>query len=133
MAAFSGTAGAVYLSSVQVAGVSEWSLDMSMSPVETTDFGEEFDSYVPSVRNGSGSFMLNIDTNDSLTAFTRARDAFLTGTNEYTIKLYEEDGGNYFQLNRALITAIGPSLSVKGKGEMSYSYSGEITTYNTTP
>lgn len=128
--AFNGIGGSVILygtAGTVVAGISEWTLDGSMSPIETTEFGESNDSYVASVRNRTGSFSGNTENDDAgqgalLTAF----DA---GTS-VTLRLHENDT-NYWAIGTAFITGVSDSLSVKGKGEKSFSFqvSGPVT-YN---
>lgn len=129
MAAFSGTAGSVVLygtAGTVIAGMSEWSLDGSMSPVETTDFGDSWDTFVPSVRNATGSFSGN---RDDTAAQSTLVNAFLGGS-AMTLRFYE-NATKYWEAGTAYITGMNPSLSVKGKGEMSFSYqaSGPVT-YN---
>lgn len=127
MAAFSGTAGSVvYMTggTTTVSGISEWSLDGSMSPVETTVFGENWDSYVPSVRNATLSFSGN---RDDTAAQSSLVNAFLGGS-AIALRLYETSS-KYWNVASAYITGMSPSLSVKGKGEMSFScqVSGTVT------
>jgi hypothetical protein len=129
MAAFSGTAGQVKFggtAGTAITGIAEWSFDGSMSPVETTEFGEDFDSYVPSVRNISGSFSGN---RDDTSAQSDLVGAFLGGS-AVALSLYE-NATNYWDVGTAYITSMSPSLSAKGKGEISFSFQGSgAATYN---
>lgn len=127
MAAFSGTAGSVvYMTggTTTVSGISEWSLDGSMSPVETTVFGDNWDTYVPSVRNATLSFSGN---RDDTTAQSSLVNAFLGGS-AIALRLYETSA-KYWNVASAYITGMSPALSAKGKGEMSFScqVSGTVT------
>lgn len=130
MAAFSGTAGSVTChtgGTILTAGISEWSLDGSMSPVEVTNFGETWDSYVPSVRNATGSFSGNREQSDAGQA--ALVNAFLGGS-AMILRLYE-NSTKYWLVGTAYITGMSPTVGVKGKGEMSFNFqaSGPVT-YN---
>lgn len=61
----SGTAGSVVVSGVLVGEVSEWALDLSQSPVETTAFGVEWALAIHGLQGASGSFSGNFDSSDS--------------------------------------------------------------------
>lgn len=127
MARISGTAGSVlYLTggTTVVSSISEWSLDGSMSAVETTCFGETADSYVPSVRNATCSFSGN---RDNTAAQSTLVSAFLGGS-AIALRLHETET-NYWDIGTAFITGMNPSISVKGKGEVSFScqVSGPVT------
>lgn len=118
MASFNGIGGSVVIGGTVVGGITEWSLDASMSPVETTEFGESNDSYIPSTRTRTGSFSGNTDQGDTMQAALLT--AFDAGS-AVALKLYE-DGTHYWNVGTAYITGISDSLSVKGKGEKSYSF-----------
>ena len=124
MAAFSGTAGSVTFSydginpQTIVLGVSEWSLEASMSPVESTAFGVTNDEYTPSVRNFTGSFTASRDFSDS-TGQEQLNTEFLTGSKVF-IRFYEPS--NYKWLGSVLVTGFSDSIGVKGKGEISYNF-----------
>lgn len=123
MAAFSGTAGSVVLvgtAGTVVGGISEWSFDGSMSPVETTEFGATFDTYVPSVRNVTGSFSGNKD--NSNTTQLAVQTAWINGS-AISLSLYE-NGTKYWSIGTAYITSMGNTVGVKGKGEATFSFQG---------
>lgn len=119
MAAFSGTAGSVSYASggdATLVGISEWSLDTSMSPPEATEFGDSWDEYVPSVRNATGSFSGNRSigaTQDLILSKFVAGDLLF-------VRLHEDASKRW--LGTVLFTGVSPSLSVKGKGEISYNF-----------
>ena len=130
MAAFSGTAGSVTChtgGTILSAGIIEWTLDGSMSAVETTNFGEVWDSFIPSVRNATGSFSGNKEQAD--TGQTALLNSFLGGS-AIILRLYE-NATKYWLVGTAYITGMSPSLSVKGKGDISFNFqaSGPVT-YN---
>ena len=128
MAAFSGTAGSVFMSSIQLSEISEWSLDCAMAPVETTEFGQSNDRYVPSVRSATGSFMANSDVGTALPT-SRPKNAFLQGDDQYQLKLYSSADAMFFSLSSVKINGMSPAVTVKGKNEISYNFTGEITTF----
>ena len=67
----SGTAGSVAVrsalagSGTVVGEISEWSLDLSHSPVETTAFGQEWTNVIAGLRAAAGSFSGNSDFDDA--------------------------------------------------------------------
>ena len=123
----SGTAGSVvYMTggTTVVGEISEWSLDLAMSPVETTAFGDGWKRSIPSFRSGSGSFMGSHANDD--TAQTSLRNAMLGGS-AIALRLYE--GTAYWNVGTAYITGNGRSISQSGKAELSYDFepSGPVT------
>lgn len=133
MAAFSGTAGSVSVhtsGTAYVTGISEWSFDLSMSPPEATTFSDSNDVYVPSVRNATGSFSGNREQADG--GQNGALDAmFLSNFNGGTIQLrLYETSGKYWLIPKITITGMSPTLSIKGKGDISYNFQSiEAITY----
>ena len=125
MAGFSGTAGSVTVGTVLIAGISEWSLDISMSPVETTDFSDSWDSFVPSTRTATGSFSGNFQLSD--TGFTTLQNSMLGGS-AIALRLYM-NATKYWNIGTAYLSGFSPSISQKGKGEISFNFqnSGPIT------
>lgn len=129
MAAFSGTAGSVGYSTggtIQVGSLSEWSLDVASSPVETTVFGAEWDEFVPTVRSYTGSFSgARDDSSTTQNLMFSARYAVGQST---PLRLANESASWY---GTVLITGISPSVDVKGRGDVSYSFTGLLeTTYS---
>ncbi len=118
MAAFSGMSGSVLIGAFPVIGIGEWTLDVSMSPVETTEFGEENDKYIPSVLTGSGSFNGNADFSSSGAQIIR--DRLLTGGNAFTLLLYEND--IKYWSTTARVIGMSPTINIKGKEDISYSF-----------
>ena len=130
MAAFSGTAGSVVYSfggNLLIEAIGEWSLDFSMSPPETTAFGDVSDTYTPSVRNATGSFSGNADLTSSQQPTIKAK--FLNG--EVRSLILYENATKYYDCQNIVFTGTNETLSVKGKGDLSYNFQviGSIT-YN---
>ena len=124
MAALSGTAGSVVYATT-VGAIAEWSLDLSHSPVETTAFGNDWQTYVPSIRGATGSFSGNFDHADASQQNTGT--ALLAGT-AVALKLYL-DGTKYFNIASAYVTGWSPSISQAGKGDVSFDFTvtGAVT------
>lgn len=120
MAAFSGTAGSVTVGTVLVTGISEWSLDISGSTVEDTEFGQTWDTFVPSTRNFTGSFSGN--EQQSGTGFTTLQNSMLGGS-AVALRLYESTS-KYWNIGTAFLTGMSPTVSAKGKGEVSFNFQG---------
>lgn len=118
MGKFNGIGGSVIVGTVTVSGMSEWSLDASMSPAEVTEFGESDDTYVASTRNRTGSFSgSNWQSDAGQGAIYTAFDAGDT----VALKLYE-DASHYWTIGTAFITGVSDSISVKGAAEKTYSF-----------
>lgn len=126
--ALSGTLGSVvYMTggTTTVGAIKEWNLDISHSPVETTTFGDQWQNYIPSLRNATGSFSGNQDTSDtpqgSLISAT-------LGGSAIALRLYVS-ASKYYNIGTAYITGHGPSVSNDGKAETSYDFqvSGPVT------
>ena len=126
MAALSGTAGTVTVAGTVVAEIAEWSLNLGMTPQETTAFADDWEAYVPSVRTATGSFSGNLDHADT-TGQTEMHNHMLNGTS-FAAKLHM-DGTKYFNIAAAYVTGMNPSISQKGKGEISFDFqtSGAVT------
>lgn len=120
MAAFSGTAGSVTVGTVRIGGISEWSLDISAATVEDTEFGQTWDTYVPSTRTYTGSFSGN--EQPASTGQTNVQDALLGGS-AVALRLYE-NATKYWNIGTAYITGMSPSISAKGKAEISFNFQG---------
>lgn len=121
MAALSGTAGSVvYMTggTTVVGEIAEWSLDINMSPVETTAFGDNWASYIPSIRNATGSFSGNFNHSD--TAQSSLMNAMLGGS-AVAFRLYVTSS-KYFNIGTAYLTGMGPSISQTGKADTSFTF-----------
>lgn len=120
MGVLSGLGGSVVAAGTVVAGMNEWSLDIGMSPVEGTAFGENWKSFVASVREYSGSFQGNFDNADAAQGGLQA--AMLAGS-AVALKL-SVDGTHYYNVGTALLTKASPKLSHQGKVETGYDFQG---------
>ena len=118
MAALSGTGGSVLVGTALCGEISEWSLDISHSPVETTAFGDNWAEYVPSIRNATGSFGGNFDPAD--TTQTVLINSMLGGS-AVALKLYVS-GTKYFTLGTAYLTGMSPSINQAGKADVTYAF-----------
>jgi hypothetical protein len=128
MAYMSGTAGSVvYMTggTTLVGGLSEWTMSISMSTVETTSFADQWDTAVPSTRNASGSFTGSWDPADS--AQSSMVNATLGGS-AVALRLYTA-GTSYWNIGTAYLESMETSISQKGKGELNFNFkaSGPVT------
>lgn len=126
--ALSGTAGSVaYMTggTAKVGSIAEWSLDLSHSPVETTAFGDQWQEYIPSIRNATGSFSGNFYDGDSAQA---SLVSAMLGGSAVAFRLYVGTA-KYFNIGTAYLTGHGPSISNDGKAETSFDFqvSGPVT------
>lgn len=122
MAALSGLSGSVlYMTggTTNIVGIGEWSLDIGMSPVETTAFGDTWKKIIASVREYSGSFSGNADTDSSQTTL---RNAMLGGS-AIALRLHDS-ATTYYSVGTAFLTGMNDSISVDGKGERGWDFEG---------
>lgn len=120
----SGLGGSVVVGTVVVGEISEWSLDINMSPTEVTAFGDDWKRSIPNIRAASGSFSGNFAADEA--GQTTLRSAMLGGQ-AVALKLFE--GTAFWTVGTALLTGHGNSLSHQGKAEVSYDFepSGPVT------
>jgi hypothetical protein len=125
MAALSGTAGSVVAAGTVVGEMTEWSLDLSQSPVEVTAFGDNWQEYIASIRSAQGSFSGNFDSADATqTVLTNA----MLGGSAIALKLYVSSA-KYFNIGTALLTGQNNAISVAGKADAGWNFqvSGPVT------
>ena len=130
MAAFSGTAGSVtaFSSPSLLTGITEWSFDLSMSPVESTAFGDVWEESVNSVRSATGSFSGN--WSDSLTGGEAIVLADILGGIGFRLDLWESAAVRW-TLGTCFLTGVNNSINVKGKSELTYNFTAQgIVTYS---
>lgn len=126
--ALSGTAGSVvYMTggTTMVGSLSEWSLDLSHSPVNTTSFGNQWEEYIPAIRGATGSFSGNFYHTD--TAQGDLNTAMLGGS-AVALRLYVAPT-KYYNIGTSYLTGQGVSISNAGKAETSFDFqvSGAVT------
>ena len=117
----SGTAGSVvYVSggTTRVDELTEWRLDISMSPQEVTSFGDNWQEYLPSVRGATGTFQGNFVTDDS--GQTSMQNAMLGGS-AVALRLYM-NATKYFNVGTAFLTQMGPGISQAGKADVQFGF-----------
>jgi hypothetical protein len=118
---YSGTAGSVVLVSggtTLVGWITEWSLDKSLETVDTTSFGNNNRTRIPSIKDATGSFSGSFDDGD--TAQSAIITAFENGT-FVGLRLYVGTA-KYFNIGSAVITGYNPTMSVDGKADISYDF-----------
>ena len=122
MAALSGLNGSVvYMTAgtTNIVGIGEWSLDIGMSPVEITAFGDTWRAILPSIREYSGSFSGNADTDTSQATL---RNAMLGGS-AVALRLYDA-AATYWNLGTVYLTGQSNGISVDGKGDRGWDFDG---------
>lgn len=121
MGALSGTAGSVVYTTggtTAVGNLTEWRIDVAMSPQEITAFGDNWQKFLPSVRGATGTFQGNFDDTD--TAQTSLRNAMLGGS-AVALRLYVSNS-KYFNVGTAYLSNMGPGISQMGKGDVQFSF-----------
>lgn len=126
MAALSGTAGSVvYMTggTTLVGELTEWRMDMTMSPVETTAFGDSWNKFIPSTRGATGSFSGNFDpSNGAQGSIVSA----MLGGSAIALRLYAS-ASKYFNIGTAYVNSMGPGISQKGKGDIQFGFTASDT------
>lgn len=123
MAAMSGTAGSVvYISggTALVAGMSEWRLDVAAGIVETTEFGQNWNTNIPSTRSFTGSFSGNFDTANAIQGSVVSA---MLGGSAVNLRLYAS-ATKYWNIGTAYVNGMAPAISQKGKGDVQFSFTG---------
>lgn len=118
---YSGTAGSVVLVSggtTLVGWIGEWSLDKSLTTVETTSFGDNNARKIPSIKTAAGSFKGSFD--DADTAQSAIITAFENGT-YVGLRLYVGTA-KYFNIGSAIINGYNPTTKVDGKADIEYTF-----------
>ncbi len=98
--------------------LTEWRLDVSMSPQEVTAFGDNWQEFLPSVRGATGTFQGNFVTDDA--AQTSLQNAMLGGS-AVALRLYM-NGSKYFNIGTAYLNQMGPGISQMGKADVQFSF-----------
>lgn len=118
---YSGTAGSVVLVSggtTLVGWITEWSLDKSLETVDTTSFGNNNRTRIPSIKDATGSFTGSFDDVD--TAQAALITAFENGT-FVGLRLYVGTA-KYFNIGSAVVTGYNPTMAVDGKADIEYTF-----------
>lgn len=123
MAAQSGLFGSVvYMTggTTLVIGIAEWNLDLGMDTVETTAFGDTWARRLPSIRNYSGSFSGNADSDASQASL---RNAALGGS-AVALRLYDS-ATTYWNCGTVYLESNPNSISIDGKGDRGFDFNGD--------
>jgi hypothetical protein len=86
--------------------------------VETTAFGDSWQSFIDGIKGWSGSFSGNHDTDSSQTTL---RNAALGGS---VVAVRLHDGSGYWS-GTAYLNGVGRQISVDGKSEATYDFVGK--------
>jgi len=114
MAEISGKAGEVTIDGTTVAGIKEWTLDISADALETTDLGDSgHRTYIAGLDGWSGSFTGPRDGTEA---------ASIGSSVSLVLKLSQTSGQQYS--GTAIITGIHPSVSVDGVAMITYDFQG---------
>lgn len=122
MAALSGTAGSVvYIGggTAAVAEISEWRLDITMAPVDTTAFGDNWVKFLPSVRAWTGTMSGNFDPSNAVQGSVLSA---MLGGSAVDMRFSHSSSG-YFR-GTAYVNSAGPGISQKGKGDIQFGFTG---------
>lgn len=118
MAALSGTAGSVFIGTVQIGELREWNIEPSMDPVDTSAFGDTWAEFIASIKKWTGSAQGNWLPSDA--GQTAMKNAFTGGSVIGFAGAYA--GGSVS--GSALITSMPIALTLDGKGDIEYQLQG---------
>lgn len=122
MAYISGTAGSVaYVSggTTVVVGCHEWSIDVGQDTPETTAFGDQWRTFIPGIREWSGSMGMHGDTSAASQAFIR--NLQIGGSAALEFRFFA--GTNYFS-GSAMVSGHAPEVAYDGIFEDSFDLQG---------
>lgn len=102
-----------------IVGIGEWSLDIGHGVVETTAFGDGWKQFIAGIKEYSGSFSGNSDTDSTHTSL---RNAMLGGS-VVGLRLYDT-ATTYYTVGTAYLSSGNPTISYDGKGEQGYDFQG---------
>ena len=119
MAVYAGHQGKVMVNDVVVAELGEWSLDVDVKMLETTRFGDSWESKIPGLKSWSGKASGRWDMSD--TGQKVFQDALLGGTS-VTLKLYT-NAANYYE-GTAFIKSVNVKASAGDLIEVEFSFEG---------
>ena len=119
--ALSGTAGSVVFmtgGTTLVGEITEWRMDFAMSPVETTAFGDSWNTFIPSTRGATGSFSGNFEPGNAVQGSVVSA---MLGGSAIALRLYAS-ASKYFNVGTAYVNSMGPGISQKGKGDIQFGF-----------
>jgi len=120
MAVNIGYNGKVMVGAATVAEIDQWSVDADAKLLDTTKFGDTWESKTPGLKSWSGKASGRWDMSDT-TGQKALQDALLGGTS-VTLKLYTNDT-NYYS-GTALVKAIGTKAAAGGLVDVDFSFEG---------
>ena len=120
MAVNIGHQGKVVVGDATVAELDQWSLDVDVKMLETTRFGDTWESKVPGLKSWSGKASGRWDMSD--VAGQKALQDALIGGNNVVLKLYVNPT-NYYE-GTAFIKAISIKASAGDLVEVEFSFEG---------
>lgn len=128
MAGSSGTFGSVVYTTggtTLVEGIGEWSMDISMTSNEVSEFGDVWKQKVAGMRDATGSFSGNGVPGG--TVQESLRNAMIGGS-VISLRLYE-DQTHFWTVGSAYLTGLGRAISTQGKLDATYNWesNGQVT------
>lgn len=125
--AVAGKQGKVVLSDNKVVGIKNWSLELSIDSLETTELGNDWKSYISGLKEWSASSEGDYAVHTDTTGQQALQDAYLAGT-DVTVKLYVD--ATHFYTGKAIVTSmsvedpvddvVSISIEFTGNGELTF-------------
>ena len=125
--AVAGKLGKVVLETNKVVGLKNWSLELSIDSLETTELGSDWKSYISGLKEWSASSEGDYAVHADATGQQALQDAYLAGT-DVTVKLYVD--ATHYYTGKAIVTSmsvedpvddvVSISIEFTGNGELTY-------------
>ena len=125
--AVAGKLGKVVLETNKVVGIKNWSLELSIDSLETTELGSDWKSYISGLKEWSASSEGDYAVHADATGQQALQDAYLAGT-DVTVKLYVD--ATHYYTGKAIVTSmsvedpvddvVSISIEFTGNGELTY-------------
>lgn len=130
MAEMNGREASIRKSSVTVAYLQEWTLDIALNAEETTEFADDWKNFVGGMVEWSGSVSGNFDPSN--TQQKAIHDALLTAapTGALTDLRFYMDGTHYWS-GSVIITGVAVNITVSGLVKITINFQGNgVLAYN---
>lgn len=125
--AIAGKLGKVMIAENKVLGIKNWSLELSIDNLETTELGSDWKSYISGLKEWSASSEGDYAVSTDTTGQQALQDAYLAGT-EVTVKLYVD--ATHYYTGKAIVTSLSIedpvddivtiSIEFTGNGELTF-------------
>lgn len=119
MGAIAGYNGAVKIGATAVGNMGDWSLDIKVANLDTSQFGDQWKEFIAGIKEWSGKFAGRFDESDA--GQSAAQSAMLGGT---TVTLELDVDGTHHYSGTAFIQQLSPKASASATVDVEYTFQG---------